>query len=467
MNTSGSASIKEVFEKQKKQALKQRLTTAEERIALLQKLKAALPGIQDKIIEALAKDVSKPTFETHYMEYAGLFGVIDLTCANLAKWMEPEVRASAIDPNATVEIRPEARGVVLVIGPWNVPFLLAIEPMVAALAAGNTVIIKPSELTPHTSRLIAEFIPTVFPPEIVSVVEGGVEETGELLKLPFDHIFFTGSPKVGKVVMEAASKNLTTVTLELGGKSPCFVDETADIDRAAEAIMHKKTINGGQICISPDYILVHKSKEKELIGAFKKYIDQFYYSTGSFEGDDMSHIINQRNYDRLKGLYDDAIANGAKVAFGGTFHEEDIQIEPTILTNVSYDSKIMQEEIFGPLLPVIPYEKLDEAIDHVNKNSKPLALYVFSQNENTVETVISNTSSGGVTVNEGMLHVFDPSLPFGGINGSGMGVYHGIYGFRELSHLKPIYKASNGPLDESLHPPFAAKMKEASEPVLS
>jgi len=284
-----------------------------------------------------------------------------------------------------------------------------------------------------------------------------------LLALPFDHIFFTGSPNVGKIVMSAAAKNLTTVTLELGGKSPCFVDESADIEKTAAAVMHKKTINGGQICIAPDYVLVHKSKEKELVAALRKYNEKYYYATGSFNGNDMSHVINQRNYDRLKGLYEDAINNGAKVAFGGVFHDEDIQIEPTVLTNVQIGSKIMQEEIFGPILLVVTYEKLEEAVEQVNRNTKPLALYIFSRDEANIERIISRTSSGGVTVNEIMLHAFEPTIPFGGINGSGTGAYHGIYGFRELSHQKAVFISSNGYLDETLHPPFAERIKQAAE----
>ncbi|WP_312900484.1 aldehyde dehydrogenase family protein [Chryseobacterium taichungense] len=467
MNQNEIYSIQELFETQKKYSFKQRLTTAEERIGLLQKLKNALPDIYGKVIDALSKDVAKPVFEIQYMELAGLSGIIDGICANLAKWMEAESVTSAMDKTASLEIIPEARGVVLVIGPWNVPFFLAIEPMITALAAGNCVMIKPSELTPYTSHVIAEFIPTVFPPEIVSVVEGGVEETTELLKLPFDHIFFTGSPNVGKIVMAAAAKNLTTVTLELGGKSPVFIDESADMERTAASIMHKKTINGGQICISTDYLLVHKSRENELLAALKKYTEKYYYANGSFNGKDMSHIINRHNYDRLKGLYQDALDKGAHVEFGGVFHDDNIQIEPTVLTHVSLDSKIMQEEIFGPLLPVLTYGNLQEAIDYVNTHSKPLALYIYSQDQKNIDKIVAETSSGGVTINDAMLHASDYSLPFGGINGSGMGAYHGVYGFRELSHLKPVYKAGNGPLDETLHPPFAGKVQSRKERALS
>jgi len=335
--------------------------------------------------------------------------------------------------------------------------------MIAALAAGNCVILKPSELTPATSRVIAEFIPTVFPPELVSVVEGGVPETSALLELPFDHIFFTGSPNVGKVVMAAAAKNLTTVTLELGGKSPFIIDETADLDKAAHVLMHKKTINAGQICIAPDYLLIKKEQEAALIDLLKKVDNSMYFANGSFNAQDMSHIVNKRNYDRLKALFDDAIARGAKVAIGGVFDDANIQIQPTVLTNVSQDSKIMQEEIFGPILPVLNYENIDEAIAHINAGSKPLALYIFSQDENNIDKIIRHTSSGGVTVNEAMLHVFDPSIPFGGVNGSGMGAYHGIYGFRELSHQKSVYFAGNSPLDESLYPPFREKMNKVKQ----
>src|SRR6218665_140343 len=454
--------VQSIFELQKKQVSKQRLTSSKECIMLLRKLKDALPGILPKLTEALAKDVAKPPFEVQYMELGGLLDVIDQTCAQSEEWMKPEKRASSLDPNAIVEIRSEARGIMLVIGPWNVPFLLTIDPMIAALAAGNCVVLKPSELTPHTSRLIAEFIPTVFPPENVSVVEGGVEITQDLLALPFDHIFFTGSTNVGKIVMTAAAKNLSSVTLELGGKSPCFVDEPANIESVAAALMHKKTMNGGQICVAPDYVLVHKTREQELVAALKKYTDQYFYGDGSFNSSDMSNIINQRNYERLKSLYQDSLDKGAQVAFGGIFHDDRIQIEPTVLTNVDSSSKIMQEEIFGPFLPVISYEDVDQAISYVNQNEKPLGLYIFSQNNKYIENIISRTSSGGVTVNEVMMHSFDQSIPFGGVNTSGMGSYHGIYGFRELSHQKSIYYASEGPLDTSMHPPFAKKHSNPS-----
>ncbi len=469
MNTENDSSYQELFDKQKKQSFLQRKTTAAQRIAILEKLKKALPSVEKQLIAALAKDLAKPAFETHYMELQGLLAVIDSTTRDLNGWMQVEKRTASIDKHATVEIRSESRGVVLIIGPWNVPFTLVIEPMIAALAAGNTVILKPSEMTPATSRVIAEFIPTVFPAELVSVAEGGVNETTELLKLPFDHIFFTGSPNVGKVVMGAAAKNLTTVTLELGGKSPFILDETADLDKAAHSLLHKKTINGGQICIAPDYLLIKKEQEAPLLDALKKADKEMYFSTGAFNGKDISRVINKKNYDRLKSLFEDAVQLGATVAMGGVFNDETLQIQPTVLTNVSKASKIMHEEIFGPILPVLQYKTTDEAIDYVNAGSKPLALYIFSSKKENVEAIVSRTSSGGVTVNEAMLHVFDGSIPFGGINGSGMGAYHGVYGFRELSHQKSIYYAGSGALDHSLYPPFKTKMDQVykAQPALA
>lgn len=467
METKSTSSIQELFDNQKKRSFKQRVSSLADRVKLLENLKKAMPAIEKKLIDALQKDTGKPAFETHYMELVGLLAVIDGTVANLKDWAKPEVRPSSIDPAATVEIRSESRGVVLVIGPWNVPFTLTIEPMIAALAAGNCVFVKPSELTPHTSKVIADFIPTVFPADLVSVVEGGITETTALLALPFDHIFFTGSPNVGKVVMTAAAKNLTTVTLELGGKSPFIIDETADLEKAAFSLMHKKTINSGQICIAPDYVLIRKEQEDELIELLKKADKQMFYPNERFNKEDLSHIINQKNYDRLKGLFEDAVKNGAKVAIGGAFDDKLLQIQPTVLTNVSKDSKIMHEEIFGPILPLINYETLNDAIDYVNAGSKPLALYIFSADKTHTEAIIAQTTSGGVTVNEAMLHVFDGSIPFGGINGSGMGAYHGIYGFKELSHQKSIYYAGNGPLDTSLYPPFKQKMDKVKQDELS
>jgi aldehyde dehydrogenase (NAD+) len=290
-----------------------------------------------------------------------------------------------------------------------------------------------------------------------------VPETTQLLELPFDHIFFTGSPAVGKIVMGAAAKNLTSVTLELGGKSPLVIDIDANLEKAADTAMHKKTMNAGQVCICPDYLLIPKSREAEFIKLAKKAVDEMYYSTGKYNGADSTRIVNKRNFDRLKGLFDDALAKGAKVALGGTFDEKNLQIEPTILINVAPDSKIMQEEIFGPILPVLNYTDLHEVIAYINRHSKPLGLYFFSNVKEHVDLVVSQTSSGGVTINETELQAFDPTIPFGGVNGSGMGAYHGIYGFKEFSHQKSVLYDNDKGVNKFMYPPYAGKLEQVKE----
>jgi len=455
--------IQSVFDKQKQYQYTQKKTTAKERIALLRKLQAALPQFETKIIDALKKDLSRPEFESFLMEIGSLYSDIDLNCSNLEKWMEPEIRPSALNPKSSVEIVSEPRGVVLIIGPWNAPFLLVFQPLVVAIAAGNCAIVKPSEMTPHVSRVIAEVIEEVFAPEVVKVIEGGVPETTTLLELPFDHIFFTGSPAVGKIVMSAAAKNLTSVTLELGGKSPMIVDVDANLEKAAYTVMHKKTGNAGQVCICPDYLFIPKQREDEFLKLAKKAVDEMYYPGGKYNGADSTRIINKRNFDRLKGLFDDAVSRGAKVSMGGTFDEKNLKIEPTILTNVSPDSKIMQEEIFGPILPVLNYTDLAEVIAYVNKHNKPLGLYFFSNVKEHINMVVSQTTSGGVTINETEMQALDPTIPFGGVNNSGIGSYHGIYGFREFSHQKSVFYDNDAIVNKFAYPPFAGKFEKAKE----
>lgn len=452
--------INDVFTKQKAHYLTQKNTSAEERINLLRKFQMTLVGFERKLIEAMSKDLEKPEFETFAFEFGGTLAAIEDTCKNLENWMKPKFKPATINPDGLTELRPEAKGIVLIIGPWNFPFLLIMEPLIASIAAGNCSIIKPSELTPNISYIIVELIQTAFSPEVVAVIEGGVEETTEILKQPFDHIFFTGSTTVGKIIMTAAAKNLSSVTLELGGKNPFIIDKDADIEKSIVTLLHKKFMNSGQICLAPDFVFIKKEQETEFLEQAQKVLTEMYYYDGVFHKEDTSKIINERNYNRLKNLYSDAISKGSKVIAGGKFDDKNHRIEPTIITDVTTDCLIMQEEIFGPILPVMNYNNLDEVIEFVNNGGKPLALYMFSNNNDNVEKILSYTSSGGVTINECMMQALDINLPFGGVNGSGMGVYHGEYGFRELSHYKPIWhnKNLNNPLDKTLYPPFVGKV---------
>lgn len=455
--------VQSIFDKQKKYQYVQRKTTAKERIAQLRKLQKGIAEREEAFVEAMQKDLAKPPFETVAFEIAGSNAVIEQFCENLEEWMKREVKPSTLNPNAKIEVKNEPRGVVLVMGPWNFPAILVLEPLVCTIAAGNCAVVKPSEITPNISHVLADLISSTFDPEFVAVVEGGVEETTELLKFPFDHIFLTGSPKVGKIVMKAAAKNLTSVTLELGGKSPFIVDEQVNLEKAAKVFAHKKTINTGQVCLAPDYGFVKKEQQEKFISLAKKAMEEMYYPDGDFNRKDISRIVNQRNYERVKGLFEDAMEDGAQVAFGGVFHDEELRIEPTILTNVSKDSTIMQEEIFGPIFPILNYENMDEVVDYINSNSKPLGLYMFSDNQENIDKVINGTSSGGVTINEVFTHAFDPALPFGGVNGSGMGAYHGKHGFMELSHQKSILYDTDAEANMLLAPPFEGKLEKMKE----
>jgi aldehyde dehydrogenase (NAD+) len=455
-----SVDIVSVFNQQKAYQYTQRITTARERIDQLRKLQKGLGTIQYELIEAMSKDLERPVFETVVFEHLGLIKIIDETCENLEKWMEPEIKPSSIKSDANIEIRYESRGVVLIIGPWNFPFLLVLEPLVAAIAAGNTVIAKPSEMTPNVSKVVKNLISSVFEPKFVAVIEGGIPETTELLALPFDHIFFTGSPTIGKIVMAAAAKNLTSVTLELGGKNPFIVDAGANLEKAAQTLIHKTTINAGQLCLSPDYGLIHHSQVTQFVALARKAIKKMYYSEGKYAEQDSSKIINQKNYDRLKSLFGDAVEKGATIVAGGIFDDQKLRIEPTLLTKVAPNSKILEEEIFGPIFPILTYDTIWEAIEYVNSKPKPLALYLFSDIEENTENVIKMTSSGGVCINEAFVHALDYRLPFGGVNNSGVGSYHGKFGFMELSHAKSIFYDQSKEADTMMAPPFEGKLEQ-------
>jgi aldehyde dehydrogenase (NAD+) len=346
----------------------------------------------------------------------------------------------------------EPKGTCLIISPWNFPVNLTFGPLVSAIAAGNTAILKPSEITPHTSTIMAKIVKELFPEDEVCMVEGGIEVSRELLKLPFNHIFFTGSPGVGKVVMKAAAENLSTVTLELGGKSPVIVDETANLKSAAKKIAWGKFLNSGQICISPDYLLVKESVKDALIEAIMNQVQNF-YSANPSESNSYSRIVNKSHYLRLVGHLEDAKSKGATLAIGGDYEAESCYIAPTLLNNLPDTATLMQEEIFGPLLPVISYKSTDEAISYINAREKPLALYIYSRDSHTTEHILKQTRAGSTCINTNLLQYSNLHLPFGGVNNSGMGKSHGYYGFREFSNQRSVLEQHFPTAMELLFPP--------------
>jgi aldehyde dehydrogenase (NAD+) len=415
-------------------------TTAEERKEKLRKLKSAVEAHGDEIVAAVEQDTRKPEGEVKVTEILGVIGNIQRNIDNLDEWMKPVEVVPSQNKDDKARIVYEARGVCLVLGPWNFPLGLTMGPLAAAVAAGNCCIVKLTDLCPATARVAAKIIKQAFEEKEVALFEGGVDVATALLDLPFNHIFFTGSTRVGKLVMAAAAKNLATVTLELGGKSPVIVDEGADVKKVAGDLAAAKQFNGGQACISPDYVFIKEQQKSALIEEFRARVKQnLYRDDGSIKKESIAQIVNDQNFVRIKNLFDDAIAKGAKIAVGGTLERADRTIHPTMLTDVTPDMQIMQEEIFAPIVPVLTYENIDDVIEHISGHGKPLALYIYSNNRNNIDKVLSRTSSGGVTINGFFSHYLENRLPFGGVNQSGMGSYHGVFGFKAFSHERAIY----------------------------
>ena len=405
------------------------------RISVLKKLKEEIIVREHDIYEALKKDFNKSTFETFISEYGLVISELNLTLKNLKSWAKSKrVKSSMLTFPATDYIYKEPYGAVLVIAPWNYPFLLAIEPLIMAIAAGNTIVVKPSELTTHTSQLVTDIIQTVFNKDHVTSIEGGISVATKLLEQQWDYIFFTGSVPVGKIVAKAAAKHLTPVTLELGGKSPCIVDETIDLKLAAKRIVWGKFLNGGQTCISPDYIIAHSTIKSELIEALKIEIINA-YGENPKESEDFPRIINERNTERLIEMLEDV-----NVVHGGEHHMESCYIAPTLVDNPGLDSKLMQDEIFGPILPILTYTNETDIDNIISNYDKPLSLYVFTKNKQFTNKIINTYSFGGGAVNDPLIHFGNHRLPFGGVGASGIGAYHGKHGFDTFSHHKSISK---------------------------
>ena len=421
------------------------------RLQQLESLHHLLVEREDEIIAALRADVGKPAIEAYTAEVSYCKNELKLIRSKLAKWARPEkVNAPIFTKPGKAYIQRQPLGVVLVIGPWNYPFQLVMAPLAGAIAAGNTVILKPSEAAAETSALIARLLPEYLDMDAVAVVEGAVPETTALLKERFDHIFYTGNGAVGRIVMAAAAKNLTPVTLELGGKSPCIVDKDANLDVTVKRIAWGKFYNAGQTCVAPDYILAHEDVYEEVCAGLKKAVEEF-YGTNPQESRDFARIINERHHKRLMKLMD-----SGEIVVGGDADVKDRFIAPTVLRDVAPDSLAMQEEIFGPILPVLKVTNMDEAIRFVNDRDKPLALYVYSESRTVQHEVINRTSSGGATINHAWLHLAVPTLPFGGVGESGMGAYHGKSTYETFCHKRSVLNKPTN-IDPSLmYPPYTS-----------
>ncbi|GAA0854362.1 aldehyde dehydrogenase family protein [Aliiglaciecola litoralis] len=424
--------------------------SVEWRAEQLTQLKRMTEEQQDKILAALGSDLGKCKAEAWTSEIGYTLSDIDHTLKHLKKWMKPRKVSTPIaaQPGKSYQLA-EPLGTALIIGAWNYPFQLVFAPLIAAIAAGNCAVLKPSELAPATSSLIAKMVPEYLDSNAIAVVEGAVDETTELLKQPFDHIFYTGGETVGKIVMRAAAEHLTPVTLELGGKSPCIVENSANIDVTAARIVWSKWMNAGQTCVAPDYVLVEKSLSNKLIAAIQTKVEAF-YGTDIANNPDYGRIVNERHFQRLTGYL-----QGQNVVFGGQQDAQTKFLAPTIVLDPDPQSRLMQEEIFGPILPVITLDSIDQAIPLVNQRAKPLALYAYTNDKTYEQKVLNQTSAGSTCINDGFMFMVNPELPFGGVGNSGMGNYHGKFGFDTFSHLKTVMKRSFK-FDVSLrYPPFS------------
>jgi aldehyde dehydrogenase (NAD+) len=415
-------------------------TTCAERLVKIRRLRDVVLRHRDDIRAALKADMNAPETETDVVEVYRIISEVRHVERHLSRLMRTQrVPTPLALLGTSSRIQYEPKGVCLIIAPWNFPFDLTINPLIAAVAAGNCVIVKPSEISTHSSAVLRRIIEEAFPANEVAVVEGDVSVATALLALPFNHIFFTGAPAVGKIVMKAAAEHLASVTLELGGKSPAIVDETADIESTARRLMGGKMVKCGQMCISADYVWVHESKKDALLQALRETIE---HMQGGPEADisQSTRLISDRHFQRVKGYLDDAVLKGARIETGGRVSAPDRYIAPTILTNVHADMLVMQEEIFGPLLPVMVYRQLDEVVAGIEAMPKPLSMYIFSRSHQNQQFLLQHTSAGGVSINAVGIHAMNNDLPFGGVNNSGIGKSHGAFGFREFSNAKAILR---------------------------
>ena len=454
--------LQTAFDTQRRHSALMAQTTANQRIERIRRLQTWIIAHEADIQKAMYDDFRKPAPEVSIGELLALHAEIKHTIQRLKQWMKPQSLPTPLTMLGTKSyIRYEPKGNVLIIAPWNYPFVLTIKPLVSAIAAGNVAILKPSELTPHTAGLIKRMISDLFPPEEVLVFEGDANVAQALLDLPFNHIFFTGSPAVGRVVMTAAAKHLASVTLELGGKSPALVDASADVKQAAAQLAWGKCLNNGQTCIAPDYLLVHASIKQPFMQALQANLTAMYSPDGKpvDASESYARIVNNRHFERIRALVDDAVAKGATITVGGTMDADQNFIEPTVLENVTDEMRVMQDEIFGPVLPVLTYTDLDDALRIINQREKPLALYIQSRNRIHTRYILDRTSAGGTVVNDTMIHFGNVELPFGGVNNSGLGKANGFFGFQEFSNQRGIMQRDFGTM-KFIYPPYTEKVKK-------
>lgn len=413
-------------------------------------LKNSIDKYKEEIIYALKMDLNKSSTESYISEIASAFAEIDFSLKNLSDWMKDTREITNMEAMPAKSFtRYEPLGVTLIISPWNYPFLLAINPIVNAISSGNTVILKTSKKSSYTSKIIKKLLDESFDRAFIYCVDNEKVSHDELLSYKYDHIFFTGSQKVGKIIMKKASENLTKVTLELGGKSPCIVDESANLKFAAKRIIWGKLLNSGQTCVAPDYLLVHKDVKKELLRLMKQTILEF-YGDRALENPDYPRIIDKNSFERLINLME-----GQNIYTGGLYNSKTLKIEPTIIDDVDFSNKIMQEEIFGPILPVIEYNDIFKVIEKLKFMDKPLSMYIFSEDKEHIDRLTYDLSSGGVCINDTIMHLTNPNLEFGGVGESGMGGYHGKFGFMNFSNRKSIMIRSNNIDIKIKYPPYS------------
>ncbi len=447
----------QLFEEQRGRYRAAPYPSPDDRKAKLKRLEHAIRDKRDALKSALKSDFRKSFAETEFTELIATLAELKLARAKLAAWMKPmPVATPPTLFGSRAEIRYEPKGVVLILSPWNYPVYLTLVPLIAAIAAGNRAIVHPSEKTPATRAVLAAIIADAFAPHDVACVGGEVATAEGLLKLPFDHIFFTGSTRVGKIVMRAAAEHLSSVTLELGGKSPCIVDSDADLERAADRVAWGKFINGGQTCVAPDYVLVHESVERTFLDKMSRSIAKMYGRSDDARAatPDFCRMIDDGHFARIERLLGETVREGARIEIGGQSDSAQRYIAPTVLSNVHFDAPIMRDEIFGPVLPVISYRSLDAALMQINSRPKPLALYAFTKKPAIVERILSGTSAGGTLINDTVLHLANPNLPFGGVGESGLGSYHGQFGFKTFSHERAVMRQTKASLAPLLAPPY-------------
>jgi aldehyde dehydrogenase (NAD+) len=459
--TDPRAEVRRIFDAQVANRWAIATSSAGQRIERLTRLRDAMRARRLELLEAIHGDFAKQAVEAEMTELFPVIEELNLAIHQLRRWMKPRrVGTPLLLLGSRSEVRYQPKGVVLVLAPWNYPFGLALAPVVAALAAGNTVMLRPSEKTPRTARFIQDLLSKVFPESEVAVLVGDRSLADALLELPFDHILFTGSPAVGRKVMAAAARHLTSVTLELGGKSPVFVDETADIEVAAERLAWAKFVNAGQTCLAPDYVLVHESVAPRLEAALRAAIERFYGADEAtrLRSADLASLVDGASAARLERAVKETVAGGARLVVGGQVDVAARRMSPTVLADVPADSAIMAEEIFGPVLPLLTYRDLGQAIRQVRGGQKPLGLYVFSRSDRQVEEVLRTTTAGGTCVNNALLHYVNPHLPFGGVGESGMGNYHGRWGFEAMSYPRAVLRQTFWASTKLLFPPYTARV---------